>query len=158
MNTEEFGVLDKMRVKLIFILSALVYLQSCSAVTIVDAGLVGECKVIMDEQFLLSQKKKSSYFDRFLITDDKTLDLPWGTEILGVLNEGTRVVVDSVLQDRNGSWGKYYRIQVQVISGPFSGIIADIPSCAPNHPRPSWLSCDASVEKIQFVTKVLEDC
>ena len=97
MNTEEFGVLDKMRVKLIFILSALVYLQSCSAVTKVDAGLVGECRVIVDEQFLLSQKKKSSYFDRFLITDDKAQDLPWGTRLsCSADDEGLPVLVIAV--------------------------------------------------------------
>lgn len=128
----------KLIILLLFMLSSL---QGCYGLANVDSNLVGSCNVLVEDAYLFHQPKESSYFGRNVITHVHDLRLPRGEVKLGILKAGTKVIVNRVMSDSNGSWGQYFRMEVKISSGQFYGTIADIPSCAPHHSRPSWVNC-----------------
>lgn len=111
-------------------------LHGCSAVPIQN-HLRGECKKLIKKQYLW-EGRGAVYSGPFFIADRKKPQVGRMQKVVSELRAGQRVEIVEVLKDANGSWGQYLRIQVRILDGEFSGVVADIPVSAPGHPKEKW--------------------
>lgn len=83
----------------------------------------------------------------------------WKKQVIGSLPLGTQVRIAQVYQDWSGSWGHFLRIKVEVLEGEFHGLIAEVPSIAPYHPRPRWIvKWVSDPDEFQFNPDLLTRC
>lgn len=120
-------------------LFAIVFSGSGCAVQPQPSVLLGECKELLVPHKVWAGREEASV-GSVLLTPIEVDTIFWDRKaVIGTVDAGTRIRIVKILRDWNGSWGHFFRIQVEIIDGPFSGTIAEVPSIAPYHPTPSWI-------------------
>ncbi len=102
---------------------------------VVESNYIGACLELNVHLSLLETRKDLYKSNRFI---SKRRTYGKYSNYLGVLEQGSKVEIDRVLAAADGSWGKFLRVQVKVLDGEFSGVIADVPVHAPYHPSGKW--------------------
>lgn len=120
---------------------------------------LGECKELRIPQRVWEGREEASV-GPVLLTEISQENIFWSKkEVVGVIDAGTRVSVDRILKDWNGSYGHFLRVQVKILDGPFRGWIAEVPSVAPYHPKPSWIvEHTLNPNALQFNPEVVKAC
>lgn len=120
--------------------------------------LNGQCKRITDT-FYLWESYNNIYVGKFLFANEVPPQLTDHKQSYGVILPGTLVKVVQVLKGSNGSYGDFFRVVVEVQNGPFAGLQADVPACAPYYPRPQWVQgCGPDPNSLYFNESLFDDC
>lgn len=151
--------------RMLTVISVIGLCSSC-ATTPQPSQLVGVCKKLKETGELWDDKWQGNgfgtYAGRYFIAPTgrhKIQALGRKQLVIGELVAGTKVKVVRVLKDWNGSHGHFLRIQVEILNGPHSGKIADIPTYAPYHPQPPWIVTGTlDPDKLELKNEVLGNC
>ncbi len=140
------------------LLSMLLMLLATGCTTIVHSDLVGECKVLAFDQKLWVGREEGSVGQN-LMTSLQQEEIMWSRKsVAGIVEKGTKIRVENVISGWNGSSGRYLRVQVKILDGPFSGVVTDIPAKAPYHPGPSWVNFTLDPNELRLDPYLLKDC
>lgn len=140
------------------LLSVLFILFATGCTTIVHSDLVGVCKVLAFDQKLWGGKEGSSV-GKNIMTSLQKGEIEWKRKrVEGIIEKGTKIRVENVISGWNGSSGRYLRVQVKILDGPFSGVVTDIPAKAPYHPGPSWVNFTLDPNELRLDPYLLKDC
>lgn len=132
-------------------------LSGC-ALRAIESKFIGVCKELLIEHKIW-EGSEQAYMGATLLTTSEVNSIFWDKDVIGVLPIGSRVRVSSIYQDWNGSWGNFLRIKVEVLDGEFRGLLAEVPSIAPYHPRPRWITEWVSdPDELQFNSKLIAKC
>ncbi|RUO18947.1 hypothetical protein CWE08_10320 [Aliidiomarina iranensis] len=136
----------------------LTMLLSGCALKPTESQWVGACKELLIEHKIWDGSEQASMGTTLLAPSDVE-SIFWRKQIIGLLPPGTQVRIAHIYQDWNGSWGHFLRIEVEVLEGEFRGLIAEVPSIAPHHPRPRWiLAWVSDPDALQFNPELLKEC
>jgi len=124
-----------MKIRLLFLVLASSLSACVSLPKEVENPLNGLCLNLMTSQYLLSVRRDLYTSDR-LMTEKS--EYGRHSSLKGQVSSGTNVVVHRVLEAKDGSWGRFLRVQVEINEGEFKGVIADVPVHAPYHPSGKW--------------------
>ena len=124
-----------MLVKLTSISLILLFSGCVSLPKAVKSNLEGACLRSVHSMHMLETRASLYKSERLL--SPKPAHGKHGKSI-GLIEVGTSFSVERVLGAEDGSWGKFLRVQVKVLDGEFSGVIADVPVHAPYHPSGKW--------------------
>ena len=140
--------------KILVLLTSMI-LSGCASR--LDSNLDGKCYVLTSDQHLW-KTYDNSYVGKYILTDAKKPQLTDEQLPLGKVSKGSQVIVNQVLSAFDGSWGRFLRIQVQVVGSEYDGLIADIPTCSPYHPRPPWVvkGCSSHPDALQLKPEYLK--
>lgn len=100
------------------------------------------------------------YVGSYLLTfDENQPQLSRGKSLKGFVERGTQLEVAQVLHGSNGSYGPFLRVQVHIKDGERQGIVADISSCVPYHPRlRGQTSCTLEPNELVFNENLITEC
>lgn len=147
-----------MRVIIIILMTQL-FLSGCVAKPKpTHSVLIGSCKQTLEE-YSIWETFNNIYVGSFILSSSEQPQLSIGKLMYGKIPSGTQLRVSQILQGANGSYGPFFRVQVEILSGQFEGLVADIPACVPYHPNPKWVnSCTVDPNEFIFNNEMLTDC
>lgn len=141
--------------RLFFVLIFSGLLAGCASS--VESDLVSQCGRMVFDQKLWRGREDGSV-GKYIITPVNHQEVFWKKEEAGIIDAGTRFVVESVIRDWNGSYGNYFRVVVKILDGPFGGVVTDVPVHAPYHPSPSWVNYTLDSDRLRLDPFLVEDC
>lgn len=148
-----------MRLFSLLISFASLSLISCITVIEHDNALIDQCKELFAPAYLTRSTLHSSYSEEYMIISDINQVNSESMVLIGELPSGTHLNIESIRSYEDFSWPYYLRVIVKVTSGSFEGITADIPVCAPFHPRDKWImECTLDPDDLQFDSGILRKC
>lgn len=143
------------------ILVTIVLTQVGCASKFVTSERVGECAVLARDQEIWDTSSASGYMGHVMLSSSPFAPTAYGFDPnkVGQVLAGTKVELYEFTVGADGSFGRFLRTKVKIVDGPFSGVIADIPSCVPFHPQPRWtLNCSLNPEQLHFDPGILKAC
>lgn len=137
--------------------AGVLFLIGCSAKPI-QSTLRGYCYELVVPQ-LVWKGRAGAYVGEYLLTLTGRESVFWDKDVVGQLDIGDRVRVDQVLKDWNGTYGNFFRVQVEILDGPFKGVKTDVPSHAPYHPLQSWIAeWTSDPNELRFKPEIARPC
>lgn len=122
----------------------------------VDSRYVGTC-LVLEKSFFLLQTRESLYKSTRLLSSNSSHGKY--SKVIDILAEGTHAEIYKILAAADGSWGNFLRVQVKILDGKYSGIIADVPVHAPYHPSPKWTkNFTLDPNAIEFNEDIVKPC
>lgn len=138
---------------LIFLLLSLI---SCVAQP-QQSHLIGECKQLKEDHLLLEGRAGAYAGEKMLSVSDKTR--VGRMKAIGTIVSGTKVKISSILKNSDGSYGRFLRVEVEVLEGPYAGVKADVPACVPYHPSLKWVTnCTLEADNLTFNSDLVASC
>lgn len=135
----------------------MVIVMGCSAKP-VDSSLVGSCKISLIAQGIWASYD-NVYAGDFILSGGDAPILTDESKSYGEVAVGTKFRIVELLKGSNGSFGSFLRVRAKIVSGPYEGLVVDVPACVPYHPRPRWvLGCTLNSELLRFDSAVVADC
>lgn len=133
-----------------------IVLAGCAA-TPVTTTLEGRCLKSNNTAYLWDTYD-NVYVGKHLIAGKNVTRLTDKKKSSGVIDKGTKFKVKQVLRGSNGSFGSFYRVSVEIVSGPFAGELADLPACVPYHPSSKWVLGCSDLNKLAFNPEKVSEC
>lgn len=134
-----------------------VFLLGCATVA-EESNLIDTCQqVLYPQRIWVGQPDQ--YVGRFILSSAEKVFVGGKERIHGEVGAGTKVKVSQVIRNLDLGYGPFLRVEVEVLEGPFAGLIADIPACVPYHPYPRWVdTCTLDPNALQFNPDLVRAC
>lgn len=135
-----------------------ILISSCSAQR-QQSIFLGNCKRMLQPS-LIYKGNSSQYRGEYIVSVERDIDLDRrGDKVFGHLNPNEVFRINRVLKNGDWGWGDFLRIEVEILSGDYAGLIVDIPSCVPYHPSPRWIeNCTIDPDALIFNESIVADC
>ena len=134
-------------------------LAGCFPTKVIDSNRTGECYKTQKEMTIWKKSSPNFFVGEFIIHTRPEMFPGGESSLVEVLPVGTKVKLEEFLQGSSGTYNYFVRVKFQLLSGENIGLIADVPSCVPNHPYPRWVSeCSLDPNQIVFDSSIIQDC
>ena len=139
---------------------SLIFLTSLISACIAQpqsSQLIGSCKQLKKDHKLFEGRAGTYSGDKILAVSDNVQIGRMKEK--GTILSGTKVKINSIIKDSDGSYGQFLRVQIEISDGPYSGVKADVPACVPYHPSQKWVrNCTLDPNKLIFNANLVIPC
>ena len=143
-------------IRYVFVFLFFVSLSACIAQP-QESSFIGECKQLKVKHQLIEGRSGGYSGERMLVVSD---NVQIGRmKPIAEIEPGTRVKINQIIKDSDGSYGAYLRVEVEILDGVYKGALADVSACVPYHPKLKWVeSCTLNANEITFNNELVEVC
>lgn len=134
----------------------------CATRTSLESIHLESCKELVALHYIYKPNFAPIYYGEYMITPRKP-DTNHGVYENAIYKDellpGTQAEISSIILNKSPGWGNYLRMTVKILDGPHSGLVADVPMCAPYHSPIKWVPhCTLDPNRLQFNPDLVRPC